>query len=147
MRQNTLEFECVCANGETPNVSEYEETLPFYICQRWIPECLNQAQQDVEAEQECVNVDCGTKNPNKQVDDGSDDESTATETETDVVTSTDVAQADSDEDSDEDSDADSDVEDEDEEDNAASPMFSFKTIRWLYLPLAVVGFGAFGNEL
>ena len=145
MRQNILEYECVCADGETPNVAEYEETLPFYVCQRWKPSCLDQAQNDVEAEQECLDVDCGSINPNKQVEIESDDESTATETETEIVTSTDAADADSDEDSDDDSEV--DAEDEDEEDNAASPISSFKAIRWLYLALAVVGFGACGNEL
>ena len=135
LRQNSLEFECVCSDGETPDLSEYEETLPFYVCLEWRARCVEQSLEDAEAQQECIDVDCGSKSPNEQSESETDADSTATETatetetETETETSTETVVADA------------------EETNAAPMALGSNVASWSYLALAMVGFGAFGNEL
>ncbi|KAL2216031.1 hypothetical protein M432DRAFT_85050 [Thermoascus aurantiacus ATCC 26904] len=43
----TLEYSCVCSNGQSPNASEYTQTIPYFIC--------------TEANNQCV-ANCGNVN-------------------------------------------------------------------------------------
>ncbi|KAF3078918.1 hypothetical protein TWF569_003453 [Orbilia oligospora] len=38
--QNTLEVSCVCADGSKPELVNYRNTLPFFICQEYIAQCV-----------------------------------------------------------------------------------------------------------
>lgn len=38
--QNTLEAACVCADGSKPDLVDYMNTLPFFICQEYIAQCV-----------------------------------------------------------------------------------------------------------
>lgn len=35
-----LTYSCVCDNGVSPNITQYSQTLPFYICQAWGNQCV-----------------------------------------------------------------------------------------------------------
>ncbi|KAF1912658.1 hypothetical protein BDU57DRAFT_523066 [Ampelomyces quisqualis] len=37
---DTLTYSCVCDNGVSPNITQYSQTLPFYICQAWGTQCV-----------------------------------------------------------------------------------------------------------
>jgi hypothetical protein len=37
---DALTYTCVCENGIVPNVTQYSQTLPFYICQAWGNNCV-----------------------------------------------------------------------------------------------------------
>jgi hypothetical protein len=37
---DTLTYSCVCENNITPNITQYSQTLPFYICQAWGTQCV-----------------------------------------------------------------------------------------------------------
>ena len=148
MRQTTLEYECICSDGEPANVSEYQETLPFYVCERWKGDCVEQNPEDAAAQQACLDVECGSLNPNKQTedddddDDDDDDEVTATETEIETETETEVVVVDEDDDDEEDDD-----EEDDEESNAVSVLLGSTAASWSYFALALAGLGAINNEL
>lgn len=55
--QTTLTYDCVCANGQSPNVTEYSQTLPFYICQEWGTQCVANCGQDNTCSNDCRYVD------------------------------------------------------------------------------------------
>jgi hypothetical protein len=37
---DALTYSCICDNGVSPNVTQYSQTLPFYICQAWGTQCV-----------------------------------------------------------------------------------------------------------
>lgn len=37
---DTLAYSCVCENGVSPNITQYSQTLPFFICQEWGNQCV-----------------------------------------------------------------------------------------------------------
>ncbi|QIW98015.1 hypothetical protein AMS68_003533 [Peltaster fructicola] len=59
---NNLSYLCVCSDGSKPNVSDYMETLPFYICEQWIGNCVKNHPNDVTGQAACQSVVCGMKN-------------------------------------------------------------------------------------
>ncbi|OKL60810.1 hypothetical protein UA08_03910 [Talaromyces atroroseus] len=57
----TLDFSCTCANGTTPDLSPYENTIPFYVCQETYIQCINNNPNDLQAQDNCkANATCGT---------------------------------------------------------------------------------------
>lgn len=64
---NLLTYACVCANGLSPNISEYTQTLPFYICQEWGNQCVSNCGQDNQCSSDCRNNHpCGAQSPIRQ---------------------------------------------------------------------------------
>ncbi|GAB1740906.1 hypothetical protein NU219Hw_g5980t1 [Hortaea werneckii] len=64
---STLTYACICANGQSPNISEYSQTLPYYICQAWTNQCVaNCAQADNACASSCRDDHpCGALNPTR----------------------------------------------------------------------------------
>ncbi|RMY73120.1 hypothetical protein D0863_04090 [Hortaea werneckii] len=63
----TLTYACICANGLSPNISEYSQTLPYYICQEWTNQCVaNCAAADNACASSCRDDHpCGALNPTR----------------------------------------------------------------------------------
>jgi hypothetical protein len=62
-----LTYSCVCSNGLSPNVSQYTQTLPFYICQEWGTQCVSNCGQDNTCADNCRSQHpCGAQNPVRQ---------------------------------------------------------------------------------
>ncbi|KAI7639355.1 hypothetical protein KC319_g14452, partial [Hortaea werneckii] len=63
----TLTYACICANGLSPNISEYSQTLPYYICQEWTNQCVaNCAPADNACASSCrADHPCGALNPTR----------------------------------------------------------------------------------
>ncbi|RMY66800.1 hypothetical protein D0862_15154 [Hortaea werneckii] len=63
----SLTYACICANGQSPNISEYSQTLPYYICQAWTNQCVaNCAQADNACASSCrADHPCGALNPTR----------------------------------------------------------------------------------
>lgn len=56
-------FSCVCSDNSTPDVSEYIQTVPFYVCQDAYGQCIRSHPDDAEAQRACKKaMNCGTKN-------------------------------------------------------------------------------------
>lgn len=55
---STLTYACVCSDGLSPNLTQYSQTLPFFICQEW----GNQCQSNCAGDSLCVS-DCRSKHP------------------------------------------------------------------------------------
>ncbi|KAF2270764.1 hypothetical protein CC78DRAFT_539243 [Lojkania enalia] len=56
---DTLVYQCVCENNVTPNITQYTQTLPYYICTEWGNQCVDNCGQNNNA---CAN-DCRANHP------------------------------------------------------------------------------------
>ncbi|EME79776.1 uncharacterized protein MYCFIDRAFT_112372, partial [Pseudocercospora fijiensis CIRAD86] len=63
----SLTYSCVCDNGLSPNVSEYSQTLPYYICTEWGSQCVSNCRNDNTCAAACrQDHPCGALNPKRQ---------------------------------------------------------------------------------
>lgn len=60
--QNTLTYGCICSSGNTPNISDFEQTLPGFVCRQARIDCIAAAPNDLDAQRACDDVVCGSKN-------------------------------------------------------------------------------------
>ncbi|KAL4957843.1 hypothetical protein BDW69DRAFT_147964 [Aspergillus filifer] len=62
---DTLVYSCVCSNGQTPNASEYSQTIPYYLCTEQNNRCVDAcAQTDSSCQSACrTDNPCGAQNP------------------------------------------------------------------------------------
>ncbi|KAK5806890.1 hypothetical protein VI817_001148 [Penicillium citrinum] len=59
----TLQFSCVCSDDKTPDVSQYVQTVPFYVCQANFAQCIQNHPDDADGQKECKEAaQCGSKN-------------------------------------------------------------------------------------
>lgn len=62
----TLTYGCICSDGKQPNVSEYSLTLPFYVCQEWGNQCVEDCKGSASCASSCREDNpCGASNPKK----------------------------------------------------------------------------------
>ncbi|RYP21848.1 hypothetical protein DL767_009167 [Monosporascus sp. MG133] len=60
----TLDFSCVCSNGESPDFNEYRDTIPFYVCKQLFEDCIASNPDDARAQENCTTTyddNCGTE--------------------------------------------------------------------------------------
>jgi hypothetical protein len=58
---SALTFNCTCANGTVPDLSLYEGTLPYLICQANFGQCQSRNAGDLTAQQACTTQNiCGS---------------------------------------------------------------------------------------
>ncbi|OJJ63131.1 hypothetical protein ASPSYDRAFT_28737 [Aspergillus sydowii CBS 593.65] len=62
---DTLKYSCVCSNGQSPNASEYTETIPFFLCTEQNTQCVNDCtQNNSSCQDKCRSSNpCGAQNP------------------------------------------------------------------------------------
>lgn len=61
---STLTYQCICGNGQSPNASEYSQTLPYFICQEWGVQCVANCGSSNACQADCTqNHPCGAQNP------------------------------------------------------------------------------------
>ncbi|KAF2742596.1 hypothetical protein M011DRAFT_481509 [Sporormia fimetaria CBS 119925] len=79
---DALTYACVCENGLEPNITQYSQTLPFYICQEWGNNCARACGNDNTCASACrEDHPCGAQNP-EQVNTTSSASMSATASET-----------------------------------------------------------------
>ena len=61
LSQSTLTYSCVCTGGFTPNITQYNSTLPFFECQIYQQNCITANPTDERAQQACNDIPCGGK--------------------------------------------------------------------------------------
>lgn len=62
----TLTYKCICQNGQSPNSSEYSQTLPFYMCQEYGNQCVAACSGDPACQSSCrEDHPCGAQNPTR----------------------------------------------------------------------------------
>jgi hypothetical protein len=64
--QTTLDYSCVCDNGQSPNASEYSQTVPYFICTQYNTNCVNGCDGDSSCQSACrQDHPCGALNPTR----------------------------------------------------------------------------------
>nr|POE51548.1 hypothetical protein CFP56_25755 [Quercus suber] len=59
---DTLTYQCVCSSGATPNISNYDQTIPSYVCAQWIIDCNAANVGNQIGQQGCHSLVCGQLN-------------------------------------------------------------------------------------
>ncbi|KAH6646154.1 hypothetical protein BKA67DRAFT_95590 [Truncatella angustata] len=62
---NTLSYSCTCDDGTSPDMNEYANSLPFYICQQAFTNCIAANVGSATGQANCttsIQDNCGTKN-------------------------------------------------------------------------------------
>ncbi|EFE44505.1 conserved hypothetical protein [Trichophyton verrucosum HKI 0517] len=52
-RVSTLEFSCQCQNGTVPQIDQYKNSLPWFICQATFSQCIKAHPDDADGQQVC----------------------------------------------------------------------------------------------
>jgi len=63
---NALTFDCKCLTGNTPNISDYAQTLPSLMCDSWKAQCTAAHPNDLSGQTFCQSFTCGSKNASAQ---------------------------------------------------------------------------------
>ncbi|EMC94975.1 hypothetical protein BAUCODRAFT_34973 [Baudoinia panamericana UAMH 10762] len=62
----SLTYACVCANGLSPNVSEYTQTMPYFVCTEWGNQCSSNCGSNNQCASDCRSQHpCGAQNPTR----------------------------------------------------------------------------------
>jgi hypothetical protein len=56
-----LAWNCTCSNGNQPNISNYEQTIPGQVCLKWVENCVLAHPDDLDGIGGCRSVICGTQ--------------------------------------------------------------------------------------
>jgi len=59
---NALTYSCICASGNTPNISAYGQTLPSLECDNWVGQCVNASPNNAVGQAFCHSFACGSMN-------------------------------------------------------------------------------------
>jgi len=61
---DALTYTCVCETGVAPNITEYSQTLPYFICQQWGNTCVENCNGDNSCQSACrEDHPCGAQDP------------------------------------------------------------------------------------
>jgi hypothetical protein len=62
---DTLMYSCVCEDNKAPNITQYSQTLPFYICRQWGIQCVDNCGQGSNTCADKCRADhpCGAQQP------------------------------------------------------------------------------------
>ncbi|EGX43988.1 hypothetical protein AOL_s00210g149 [Orbilia oligospora ATCC 24927] len=61
--RDTLEYECICSDGSTPDLSQYALTLPYFVCQEVRSRCIANGANNLEGQAECNSLQCASATP------------------------------------------------------------------------------------
>ncbi|KAI9663560.1 MAG: hypothetical protein M1831_002569 [Alyxoria varia] len=73
----TLEYECECPNGQQPDLTQYRDTIPYFMCTEYKAQCVAKTDNAYQQRQ-CNNTPCGTREPSNASTGGSSSGSTST---------------------------------------------------------------------
>ncbi|KAK1065081.1 hypothetical protein LTR74_008193 [Friedmanniomyces endolithicus] len=59
---NTLAYTCTCSNGNQPNISNYDQTIPSFVCAQWKIDCVAAHPNDLGGQTGCLSLVCGSQN-------------------------------------------------------------------------------------
>ncbi|KAF1832355.1 hypothetical protein BDW02DRAFT_428191 [Decorospora gaudefroyi] len=61
---DTLTYSCICENGVSPNITQFSQTLPYFICTEWGQNCVAACGGDNSCQSACLeDHPCGAQNP------------------------------------------------------------------------------------
>lgn len=67
--QDTLDYSCICNGGQSPNASEYSQTIPYFLCTERNNQCVANCEgvaNKLSCQSDCrENNPCGAQNPTR----------------------------------------------------------------------------------
>ncbi|KAK5132437.1 hypothetical protein LTR08_009048 [Meristemomyces frigidus] len=57
-----LTYVCTCSNGNSPNISNFDQTIPSFVCAQWKTDCVTAHPNDLTGQTACLSVVCGDRN-------------------------------------------------------------------------------------
>jgi hypothetical protein len=79
----TLNYSCVCSSGQSPNSTEYSQTIPYFVCTAYNTQCQNNCDGNSTCQAACVqDHPCGASEPKRYNTTSSATGATATATGT-----------------------------------------------------------------
>ncbi|KAJ5952422.1 uncharacterized protein N7479_010835 [Penicillium vulpinum] len=89
---STLNFSCVCGDDSTPDMTPYQQTVPFYVCQATYGQCVDSHPNDAEGQRACKKAAvCGSKNASEVTTTSSSSSTTAASSTLALATATESA--------------------------------------------------------
>ncbi|KAI0147880.1 hypothetical protein F4776DRAFT_286667 [Hypoxylon sp. NC0597] len=61
---DTLDFQCTCQGGNSPNMNLYQDTVPWFVCERLQQNCIVQFENNAAGQRNCTQTygdNCGTE--------------------------------------------------------------------------------------
>ncbi|KAH0252036.1 hypothetical protein KCU84_g24257, partial [Aureobasidium melanogenum] len=58
---NSLQYSCICNSGLTPDMSQYDSTVPTYECQTYKGQCLSTNAGNITAQDLCQKITCASQ--------------------------------------------------------------------------------------
>lgn len=81
--KETLDYSCVCSSGQSPNSTEYSQTIPYFVCTAYNTQCQANCNGDSTCQAACVqDHPCGAQEPRRYNTTSSATGATATATGT-----------------------------------------------------------------
>ncbi|KAF3060958.1 putative pci domain-containing protein [Daldinia childiae] len=71
---DTLDFQCVCQGGNEPDMNEFMNTVPWFVCERLQSNCITQNENNAAGQKNCTSTfgdKCGTEDVDKHKGEGS----------------------------------------------------------------------------
>ncbi|KAI1659874.1 putative amidoligase enzyme-domain-containing protein [Daldinia decipiens] len=71
---DTLDFQCVCQGGNEPDMNEFMNTVPWFVCERLQSDCITQNENNAAGQKNCTSTfgdKCGTEDVDKHKGEGS----------------------------------------------------------------------------
>ncbi|KAI1107904.1 hypothetical protein F4804DRAFT_296301 [Jackrogersella minutella] len=62
---DTLDFQCVCEGGNSPDMNLYKNAMPWFVCERLQDNCITQTENNAAGQKNCTSTfgdNCGTEN-------------------------------------------------------------------------------------
>ncbi|KAF2474663.1 uncharacterized protein BDR25DRAFT_254995 [Lindgomyces ingoldianus] len=56
-----LNFTCTCSDGTSPNMSDYQQSVPALMCREWFSRCIIASGENLDQQLLCKAVTCGNK--------------------------------------------------------------------------------------
>ncbi|KAI9668295.1 MAG: hypothetical protein M1821_001115 [Bathelium mastoideum] len=78
----SLTYLCTCTDGSKPNISDYASTLPSFICQQNVADCVDSHPNDLEGITICRETVCGSRNASAALSTSSSSSASSTPTST-----------------------------------------------------------------
>ncbi|KAH9896199.1 hypothetical protein F4778DRAFT_258705 [Xylariomycetidae sp. FL2044] len=83
---STLEYQCKCANGGEPDMTQFKQTIPYFMCEQSYSNCVASASGDAAAQTQCEE-DIGSQCPTKAAEDVLQNHGTTTTADSSTSTS------------------------------------------------------------
>ncbi|KAI0135207.1 hypothetical protein F4814DRAFT_13359 [Daldinia grandis] len=70
----TLDFQCVCQGGNEPDMNDFMNTVPWFVCERLQSNCITQNENNAAGQKNCTSTfgdKCGSEDVDKHKGEGS----------------------------------------------------------------------------